>query len=97
MNRLAADPERLVSMGNNVGNITNDYIVETKKIFAVADRIKSAWNDEVSNTYIRNIMEYKADFDKLGQVIGQLSEIMKKHGNRLISSRDKLNSMAENI
>ena len=97
MANYSADPEQLISKGNKIERIYDDYMNEKKKVYATADKVATAWNDEAGRKYVDTLHSYEEDFEKLGVVGKQLGEILKRHGTRLVNSRENLTSMASKI
>ncbi len=96
-NVIKSDPEGLISKGNKIVSLANNYISEEKNVYDVAGRITSAWDDETSRKFVEVIRSYEDDFKRLGEVVEQLGDIIKKHGVRLRNSRDNLTDIASNI
>lgn len=97
MNGFEANPEGIMAKGNRVREIYNNYVTEKNKVDSTVDRIGVAWKDAASNMYISTIHSYDGDFRQLGAVIAQLGDILARHGQRLASSRDALESIASNL
>ena len=52
---------------------------------------------KVDDLYISQIHSYDGDFKKLGEVLGQIGDILYRHGNRLASSRDAIRQAASRL
>ena len=93
-NRIMADPEGLIQMATKIYDLFEQYDKVREEITNISDSISESWNDETCKTFVNSIHSYDPEFKKLGLVIQQISDILKRHGIRLQNSRDSLTGMA---
>lgn len=96
-NGFTADPEGLMAKGKRVNELFEAYVNEKNAVAKTTDAIKSAWSGADSGGYITAIHSYDADFQKLAQILEQMSNIMYTHGSRLASSRDAIKDAASRL
>lgn len=94
MNGFSADPEALVGKGNRINELYNGCIAQKQKVANTSDSIVSAWNDQTCRTFVNTIHSYDDDFEQLYSIVEQLGQILVRHGNRLMSTRDELTDIA---
>ena len=97
MNGFQANPEGLMEKGKRITEIYNEYMAEKANVDKTADRIANAWQGADSAGYVSQMHSYDADFKKLGEVLGQIGDILYRHGNRLASSRDAIRQAASRL
>lgn len=97
MNGFEANPEGLMDKGQKVNGLFQEYVNEKNAVAKTTDEIRNAWSGADSAGYITAIHSYDADFQKLGQILEQMSTIMYKHGSRLAESRDAIKQAASRL
>ncbi len=97
MNGFEANPEGLMDKGTKVNGLFQNYVSEKEAVARTTDAIKDAWSGADSAGYVTAIHSYDADFNKLGQILEQMSEIMYKHGARLAESRDAIKQASSRL
>lgn len=97
MDGFQANPEGLMTKGQNVTRIYDGYMVQKNNVDNTKGRVATAWAGADSAGYITAIDSYDADFKQLGAVLAQIGDILYRHGSRLASSRDAIRSAASRL
>lgn len=96
-NGFEANPEGLMDKGSKVNKLFQAYEGERTAVGNTTEAVREAWSGADSAGYVTAIHSYDADFEKLGQILAQMSEIMYKHGARLAESRDAIKQAASRL
>lgn len=97
MNGFEANPEELIAKGNRINTISNNYFDEKSKIYSTGEKIATAWQGADSSNYLNKLNEYEPEFKKLGDALTRISEILTKHGQNLVNTRDEIRNAASRL
>ncbi len=92
-----AFPERIIDKGDNVKGIAQKCLTLLDDLKAEGDNISRAWEDEASKRYLAQINSYRTKFETLQVEMDKIGNILIRHGERLINTRDNLSSRADEI
>ncbi len=92
-----AFPERIVDKGDNVKNIAHKCLSLLDDLNTEGQNISKAWEDESCKRYLAQINSYRTKFETLQVEMDKIGNILIRHGERLIESRDKLSARADEI
>jgi hypothetical protein len=95
---MYADPSGIVEKGENIKRLARLCLEEINAVSSESERIKTAWDDSVSNVFVQQIKEYVPKFEKLQQGIEEkLGDTLVRHGYRLMEDQESLVSQAEDL
>lgn len=95
---MYADPSGIVEKGENIKRLARLCLEEINAVSSESERIKTAWDDSVSNVFVQQIKEYVPKFEKLQQGIEEkLGDTLIRHGYRLMEDQESLVSQAEDL
>ena len=94
---FSAFPERIIDKGDNVKSIAQRCLNLLDDLNVEGQNISKAWEDESCKRYIAQINSYRTKFETLQAETDKIGNILIRHGERLIESRDKLSSRADEI
>lgn len=92
-----AFPERIIDKGDNVKNIAGRCLSLLDDLNAEGQNISKAWEDDSCKRYLSQINSYRTKFESLQAEMDKIGNILIRHGERLINTRDNLSSRADEI
>ena len=90
MANIKTDPSEVISCGNQIVQTASTYNSEVKNIYNIVDDLKTAWTGTAASRYTDKIESFRADYEKFGQLINDLGELVTAIGKDYQSLEDNL-------
>lgn len=74
-------PAELISDSQKLNTISNDFLKEVDKMYNALEELMTRWHGAGSSEYCQGALNYKADIQELGKVIGQYDSFLLKASN----------------
>ena len=74
------DPGRLVTDGNEISVVGNQFKQEVEKIYGIIDDLKRSWAGQSAQRFTEGVEGYRTDFETFAKAIGQFGELISAVG-----------------
>lgn len=90
MTRIEINPQAIISLGSEITEQSGLYNTEVKTIYDRIDELKRAWTGSASQRFTDQVESFRADYEKLGELLQGFGETLSTVGKNYQNFEDNM-------